>query len=370
MEKVLLAHVPYDVFGGEDAHVSLLEKVYVELGIEPVRFPLSPEKDLLAAIRSLSFGDRRGWQRATKSVRFAHLHNIHPSLGPAFLRWLSRAQIPALMTVHNHRFYCTNGLALRSGEICKLCRGRYPWRSLVHNCNGSWTKSAYHAFALSEAKVENLFISAINRFLAPSPYVRDELINSGFPPDKIGLLLHPVDFTEVSSAVEFDIVYAGRLSEEKGIRPLLEAAKRLPTFRFAITGKGPMEKELRSFADQNSNLLFQPELSRQEVLSLIGRSKIGVAPSLCNETFSLFAMECFLQGKRVVVPTLESANWLSKSPFFGFAADIRSIDSLVNAIESCHAASPPPRSSVLELRETLSRERFKRELMEEVRALR
>ncbi len=357
-----MAHVPYEVFGGEDQHVAMLEQIYKEIGYEVCLIPNKSDVTLSSASRALLGGNDHLWSDSVHGVDFIHLHNLHPILGPSFLRWIHRSGIPAIMTIHNHRFYCTNGLALKNGEICKACRGKLPWRSIIYNCNNTWKKTAYHAIANTEIQLQNLLLSTVKLFIAPSPYVRNELIEAGVPKEKIRLVMHPVNSSKDEQEIEYDVIYAGRLSVEKGLPTLLECARVLPNLKFVISGQGPLASEVAAQTKKISNLSYFPSQTHIEVLKLISKSRVGCIASICNETFSLFALECFLSGKNAVVPDLESTEWLSRAPFFGTPANTRSIDSLVRAIQKVVLAPPPSCDSVAELREKLSLERFKNEI--------
>ena len=52
----------------------------------------------------------------------AHVHNVFPLLSPAVYIALHQAGIPIVQSVHNYRLMCINGLFLRDGHICELCK--------------------------------------------------------------------------------------------------------------------------------------------------------------------------------------------------------------------------------------------------------
>ena len=94
---------------------------------------------------------------------------------------------------------------------------------------------------------------------------------------------------------ENQIIYAGRLSKEKGIDILLDAAKSLPsTYHLLIVGDGPEEKKVRNVAKSKTNVHYLGYQSKQNTISLIRGSDLLVQPSLMEGISStiLEAMGC------------------------------------------------------------------------------
>ncbi|MEW6055151.1 MAG: glycosyltransferase family 4 protein [Bdellovibrionota bacterium] len=349
--KVLIVHVPYEHRGGEDVHVDALVQGYRKIGVTPVLYPEDrnpPGSLLLKSLASLapvdsSPGVEKLWEDTQPA--YIHLHNVFPILGPRFFRWAIRRNIPLVMTVHNHRFFCTNGLALRNKKICKDCfTSKVAWRPILHNCNGSWKKSIYHSLALTELRLEELYSRAIQRFVAPSPYLQAELVKLGIPKERVIHILNPVFRFETpavpktkdaypSASDHYDVIYAGRLSEEKGIYELIATIRLLPNVRFLIVGDGPERPMVTAAVSELKNLTFLGAVSHETVLDLIGQSRIAVLPSICNETLSTFALEAFFQGKRCVVPALDSTSWLATGDFPGHLAKAGDPQDLARAVQ-------------------------------------
>ena len=377
--KVLLIHMPYQVRGGEDVHVETLAAAYARIGVEVRFFPRDrkPARPGLAASLASLLPSANLPELDAELKEFApdflHAHNIYPTLGPRFLRWAARQKIPLAMTIHNHRFFCTNGLALRNGKNCKACfHSKLPWRGILNNCNRDFARSLYYTLAIGQIRTHGLLDHAVDKFIAPSPYVRTELTRFGAGPCKVEYLLHPTappPAAALESALEFDAIYAGRLSAEKGIRTLLEAAVLLPKVKFAIVGDGPEAASVAAAANTRENLKYFPGKSHSEALALLGKSRIGVAPSICNDTVSLFALEVFYQGKHCVFSDMESMQWFAGGEFPGHLSRAGDAPDLARAIES--ALKVPPINSTLAttLREKLGMERFCAELHQMVNSL-
>lgn len=370
--KVGIVHVPYRIRGGEDVHVAQLIATYQALGYGVVDFvkQLPARSELSAAASSLGAGNASRWNEILQSsqIDFLHVHNIHPTLGPAFLRWISRRQVPALFTIHNHRFYCTNGLALLNGQVCKDCLASVSlWRPIVRNCNSSLAKSAYHSIALSEIRRENLLESAARCFFAPSPYIARELEKSGIGAAKIRLLPPGVDVSSAAQARGSDIFFAARLSEEKGVRCLLNVIPLLPELSFAISGEGPLEAEVKTAADKHRNLRFLGKISRPELLGEMKASRVACVPSICHESYSLLAAEALSLGLQVVMADSESLEHFQ--PFQAISVNVRDPARLAAALKEAMGRPARSPAETEALRDSLSLARFQERLGKELREL-
>ena len=80
------------------------------------------------------------------------------------------------------------------------------------------------------------------------------------------------------------IVYAGRISKEKGIESLIEAFLKsdIASMKLKIIGDGPARKDLK-FKFQNNNIEFIGELSNSETLNIIKFSKAVVTSTKLYE---------------------------------------------------------------------------------------
>jgi glycosyltransferase involved in cell wall biosynthesis len=306
----------------------------------------------------------RAWE--SEKPAYLHVHNMFPTLGPAFLRWVISHQIPLAMTVHNHRFFCTNGLALRNETECKACfNSSIAWRPLVYNCNSSWRKSAYHSIAMTEMRVQDLYRRAVRKFVAPSPYIQDELVRWGVSEKQVVNILNPVENGPEPMMPEkfrFDVLFAGRLSREKGLRELISAFEELPQLRLGIVGDGPERSWIESRIKKGAHIELLGSVARQSVLNHIRESRVGVLPSICNEILPTFVLECFSQGRRCVMSNQKSLRWLSQNDFPGMNVEVSNPKLFAQAILKGVQESLPDASATDRLRKRFEMNRFVEEL--------
>ena len=331
---------------------------YEAAGARVSHWPLTGKSAMTEALQSLTWGDVSHWNETLSKLKpdRIHINNIHPALGPAFLRWLRGISVPVIATIHNHRFYCTNGLALYQGSICKACKAKpLPWRPLVFNCNQSWAKSYYHGLSLARIQTEGL-LAGLRTLVAPSDYIANELESAGYARDKIRVLPHPVSVDGAGHGInlkKYDCIYAGRFSEEKGILRLLKVAEALPNKVFAFAGHGALENEVTSAASSKTNVVFLKDLDRSHLLSAIAASKAAFVPSICEESFSLFGVEALLLGVPTAVSPNESLRWLTRLPFPAIPAKGNEIADMIQGLEQAWSTAPD-QHAILKMKELFS----------------
>jgi len=116
--------------------------------------------------------------------------------------------------------------------------------------------------------------------------------NVSFIPNALDINSLP---SEIDVRFDKQIIYAGRLSKEKGILILLEAAKHLPKdIHLIIVGSGPEEHNVADVVKSTLNVHFLGYQPKNKTISLIRGSDLLVQPSLAEgiSTTLLEAMSC------------------------------------------------------------------------------
>ena len=147
-------------------------------------------------------------------------------------------------------------------------------------------------------------------FLAPSEFVRNKLIASGFPAQRIEVLPHfqALPGKEDIAIDEGYLLYFGRLSPEKGVDELLRAMVQLPHIPIVIAGDGPERPRLESLAKElNLNqVLFAGMVHGDELQKLIAGCSFSVFPSHAYETLGKSILESYAWGRPVIASDLGS----------------------------------------------------------------
>ena len=131
------------------------------------------------------------------------------------------------MTLHNFRTTCINGLLLREGRTCTLCVGTHPGPGIRHRCyRNSAALSAAAAAAIEVPRLRHVWQEDVDAFLVLDESAVPLLASGGIPQERMvvrrNFSADPGPRTAVPSHSS-EVLYAGRLSEEKGVEVLLEA---------------------------------------------------------------------------------------------------------------------------------------------------
>ncbi|TDB39812.1 MAG: glycosyltransferase [Actinobacteria bacterium] len=259
----------------------------------------------VAAMRMFSNPEARNLF-ATLLDRFkpdvVHMHGIHRQLSPSILVAATRRGVPVVQTLHDYHHVCPGDVLLRGGaDICepRACGGVWYGPAIRNRCvRGSLVASSLSAAETSYQRVRRVYESSVTRFVSPSEFLADIMREGGWgiPCDVVPNAVAPVPLATGGS----NVLYAGRLSPEKGVHVLLEAA-RLADIQVVIAGEGPSEADLRRrYPEAN----FQGRIDESAVQRLIAESLACVVPSTCYENAPMSVLEPMAAGVPVVASSI------------------------------------------------------------------
>jgi glycosyltransferase involved in cell wall biosynthesis len=270
---------------------------------------ISPSLGNPSRVELLKAGIRMVWSRSAvaqvangiERIRpdVVHCHNLFPSLSPSVLR--AAAGLPVVLTLHNYRLLCLPGILFRNGNICQDCLGRAPWPGVLHGCyQGSISASlALGASLTLHGKMATF--DQVARYLAISQFVREKHIEGGLPPERIIVKPHFAWPTDIRDSPGDYFLYLGRLSPEKGVATLIDAARRIPT-RLLVVGAGPEASKLRSIAPPTVE--FVPTVLPSKAQQLIRSARAMIVPSLSYEGAGRVVLEAYAAGVPVIATRL------------------------------------------------------------------
>jgi glycosyltransferase involved in cell wall biosynthesis len=311
--RVLMLHNYYQHAGGEDesfaAEASLLE----ERGHRVDRWVL--HNDSIKDISLPSVGVRTVWNhnlfRALREhIRahrpdLVHAQNTFPLISPAAYYAAKAEGIPVVQSIHNYRLFCLNGLFWRDGHRCEDCTFKaLPWPGVAHRCyRDSTLLSAGVATMIGVHRMLRTWERQIDVFVALTAFGKRKLAALGIPESRI--VVKP-NFLSTDPGVGEEpignyVLFAGRLSPEKGLHTLLQAWSRLKVpIKLKVVGDGPLGGRLREIAAGDHSVEFVGRLSSKETQTLINGAQVVVVPSECYETFGRVIIEAYAAGTPVV----------------------------------------------------------------------
>ena len=205
-----------------------------------------------------------------------------------------------VMTMHNYRLVCPNGLHMNNGKICEKCCGGREYHCLLNNCEGNYFKSLGYFLRIYFARKFCLFKRNISVFACLTGFQKQRLIKEGFDAAKIAVIPNMIGDgnIEPSESVGDYVGFVGRISPEKGVDTLVEAARGLPEIRFKAAGAIDRMKEF--VADSPENFEFPGHVKHEKISEFYKSSRIVVLPNICFEGFPMILPEAMLQGKPVI----------------------------------------------------------------------
>jgi glycosyltransferase involved in cell wall biosynthesis len=145
-------------------------------------------------------------------------------------------------------------------------------------------------------------------FICPSHFLAGKMAAAGVYPDRLRVLANFVDVPAPAPRAHpgQGVLYAGRLSREKGVDVLVEALARLDGVQLDLAGDGPERPSLQALAAARApgRVRFHGRLPKARVLELMRSAAVAVMPSRCHENQPMAVLEAFASGLPAVVTRL------------------------------------------------------------------
>lgn len=292
--RILQLHTRHREAGGEDSVVDAEAAVLRAAGHEVVRHQAANPDRALPSVGAFAQavwnqGAARAVARLVTARRpdVAHVHNTWYAMSPSVVVTLSRLGVPVVVTLHNYRLHCANGLLFREGRPCEECLTGGALPALRHRCyRGSWATSAVAAATIGVHRRMQSWTGSVDRFIVLGDFARDRSAAGGLPPAKVVVR---ENFTEDPGArprppsASAEVLLVGRMAPEKGL-PLAMAAwdrARVPGMSLAVLGDGALRPAFEQAAPPGVS--FVGRLGRDEVVRRMLRARALVFPTLWYE---------------------------------------------------------------------------------------
>jgi glycosyltransferase involved in cell wall biosynthesis len=307
--RILLGHSFYRLTGGEDRYVrQVVELLGRDHDVELLCASNERLSETVGTAARMLYSPSAIERVSRTLARFrphvVHIHNPYPALGPSLHMAARRQGVPIVMTAHNFRLRCPNGLMFTNGALCRRCeRGMYV-NALIHDCMSSRKQAAAYAAALWAHRFVLRLEQNVSLFVAPSGFMRQRLLDWGIPADRVVVIRNFVKPTPDASAEPGRYgLYIGRLGEGKGLDILLHALSRSGDPYFKIAGTGPLRSGLEELARELAlrNCSFTGWQEPGESARLLKGARFVTIPSVWEENAPLAALEAMAAGRPLVL---------------------------------------------------------------------
>jgi glycosyltransferase involved in cell wall biosynthesis len=308
--RVLLVHNRYQQAGGEDAVVRDEMRMLRERGVQVELYERHNEQ--VAELSRMRLAAGTVWSRRTTGdldtllrvwrPDVVHAHNTFPLISPALYSAAATHHVPVVQTLHNFRLFCAQAMFLRDGNICEDCMGTLPWRGVLHKCyRGSAAQSAVLVGMLGVHRMLGTYQKRVARYIALNRFCRDKFVQAGLPAARMAIKPNFVDLPAPSGeAPRSGALFVGRLSPEKGVATLAQAARLSPEAAIDVIGDGPQEDLLQGLAGVRMLGRQMPD----DIYARMRGAACLVLPSVWYENFPRVLVEAFACGLPVIASRL------------------------------------------------------------------
>lgn len=326
--RILLSNKFYYPRGGDCIYTIDLERMLREAGHEIAIFAMQNPQNLDSEWSryfpsEVSFSPKKpiqffkavtrpifSWEVARKfkeildefSPEVVHLNNIHTQLSPLIAKIAYERGIRVIWTLHDYKLLCPRYDCIRDGKPCELCIAGDNTPVLSHSCMKGSKFASLIAWLEAEKWNRKTLEKYTNAFICPSRFMKVKMEQGGFDPGKLHVLRNFIDPRKIEGPLlekKDHYCYVGRLTEEKGLRTLLEVAAKLP-FTLKVLGTGPLEQVLRAQYNKYSQIGFMGHQPWHVIREVLGSARCMVVPSEWYENCPLSVLEAQALGTVVL----------------------------------------------------------------------
>lgn len=346
--KILLVHTYYWQKGGEDL---VFAQDQLLLGrsneVKAVEFRNQPgwrgALQFLSSIWNIRAGAKL--KKAIKEFRpdVIHLHNLHYAIGPIALRIIRKSGIPMVVTLHNYRLVCPSTTLVYKGRLfTDSLKASFPMQAISNKVyRNSAVQTFWLAFVIWVHKLLGTW-KMVDRYIVLTDFARNVFVDSSFGVAADRYVVKP-NFLESKEADATHrnetFLFAGRLSEEKGIHVLLEAFSKIDA-QLIIIGDGPLREDVETACKKSPNIILKGHLDNASVRKLMYECTALIFPSIWYEGMPMTLLESFATGTPVIASNLGAMQTMIIDGYNGLHFEAGEAESLANAVRRWQSLSP------------------------------
>jgi len=351
--RIFIIHNFYQHAGGEDAVFqqevhALSEEHQVET------FTCQNKKGFKGIQQYLSypFNIREAKKIAQRVAVFkpdvVHIHNLHYGLGPWLIRQIYKLGVPVVMTLHNYRLLCPSATLFFAGQLFRASlQENFPWTAVKNKVlDHSFLKTFLTGFTYWWHRRLGTW-NQVARYIVLSDFAKNNFVQSTFPVPAERFTVRPnaVDVERSQQERTHTFIYIGRLSEEKGIIPLLQAIADT-SFTLKVFGTGPQQALVEELQAQYTNIEYMGFHSQERLRKELETATALIVPSVCYEGMPMSILEAFAKGTPVVASNIGILQEMVVPLFTGLSFDPYQKESIKRALAEWIALSQAQKEEI------------------------
>lgn len=347
--RIAVIHADYLEPGGETVSSRSEVRTLVDAGHEVFEYERTnrdfADRSSVRQIADLIYN--RDVRRELASVFSAfrpdvvHCNNLFPSLSPSVYYAASASGAAIVQTLRNYRISCPSSTFFRNGAPCYDCLGKkLAAPGIRHACYrdsrpataGVATMTALHHAAGTW--------DMIDAYILLSQRSKALLSRSGLPVERFHVkynVVHPVPDPGTGTGGFF--LFVGRLTAEKGVNEVLEAARTSP-LPVHVVGNGALGPVVARAAERGL-LRWTPYLEHSQVLTLMGQARATLALPQWDEPFGRTVAESLAAGTPVVCTDAGALPELVQDGRSGRCIPVRDPEALHKALHELAEMAEP-----------------------------
>jgi glycosyltransferase involved in cell wall biosynthesis len=241
----------------------------------------------------------------TVSPDVLYLHKV--STTDFCLSFLTRIRIVKM--VHDHDLCCPrrHKYFFHNERICHSKAGWRCYLDLAFLAGSAGPKRTVTYVSIPDKLREMRRNYRLDRLLVGSRFMKDELLQNGFPESKVSIV-HPIMLMKPAkiSPIPHEpvVLCVAQLIKGKGVDLLLQALKKLTCdFQAIIVGTGNAESYLKNLSRDlglEERVHFQGWVNNFSISDFYSKARVVAVPSRWPEPFGMIGLEAMRHGRPVV----------------------------------------------------------------------
>ena len=210
-----------------------------------------------------------------------HAHKLYPQLSVAPLVAARRLGVPAVQTVHDYEFVSASAFDSSGSAVDRVESG-----AKARGLNSA-------TFTVRRTVHRRL----VTRWVAVSRFVSRGLAARGID---AAVLPNFAEEQAVTGVRRAGIVFAGRLSPEKGVADVIALARSLPSVEVRVAGDGPARRSVERAWLELPNIRYFGRVAPDAMPAFLAGGAVCVMPAAWEEPGALTVLEAMAVGTPVV----------------------------------------------------------------------